>query len=90
MTEEGKPKPAMGAREWGLLIALSVVWGGSFFFVEVALADFPPFTLSAAWGWRPHACGCFSQRAATSHGWTPGSAVPFSSWARSTTRCPSP
>ena len=45
MTEEGKAKPAMGAREWGLLIALSVVWGGSFFFVEVALADFPPFTL---------------------------------------------
>ena len=45
MTEEGKARPAMGAREWGLLISLSLLWGGSFFFVEVALADFPPFTL---------------------------------------------
>ena len=31
--------------EWGLLIILSLFWGGSFFFVEIALRDFQPFTL---------------------------------------------
>ncbi|MEM7334869.1 MAG: DMT family transporter [Chloroflexota bacterium] len=35
----------MGAMEWGLLIGLSLLWGGSFFFVEVALVDLRPFTL---------------------------------------------
>ena len=35
----------MGTREWGMLILLSVIWGGSFFFVEVALNDFQPFAL---------------------------------------------
>ena len=36
---------AMGATEWVMLIVLSVLWGGSFFFVEVALDGFEPFTL---------------------------------------------
>ena len=31
--------------EWGMLIALSVLWGGSFFFTSVALMQLPPFTL---------------------------------------------
>lgn len=35
----------MGAREWAMLIVLSILWGGSFFFVGVAVADFPPLTL---------------------------------------------
>ncbi len=35
----------MGTREWLLIVALSVVWGGSFFFVEVALTALPPFTV---------------------------------------------
>jgi len=35
----------MGLRDWGLLIALSVLWGGSFFFVGVAVAGLPPFTI---------------------------------------------
>lgn len=35
----------MGALEWALLIALSVLWGGSFFFVGVAVAELPPFTI---------------------------------------------
>jgi len=35
----------MKPKEWGLLIILSVCWGGSFFFVEVALRGFQPFTL---------------------------------------------
>ena len=35
----------MKPREWALLIVLSILWGGSFFFVEVALVDLPPLTL---------------------------------------------
>ena len=31
--------------EWLLLLLLSVLWGGSFFFGEVALAELPPLTL---------------------------------------------
>ena len=38
-------KKVMGPVEWFLLIALSVLWGGSFFFGKVALAELPPFTL---------------------------------------------
>ncbi len=36
---------SMGAREWAMLIALSILWGGSYFFVGVALADLPPLTI---------------------------------------------
>lgn len=36
---------AMTSGEWGLLLGLSLLWGGSFFFVAVALRDLPPFTL---------------------------------------------
>jgi drug/metabolite transporter (DMT)-like permease len=35
----------MTPRLWGLLLALSVLWGGSFFFMAVALTGFPPFTI---------------------------------------------
>ncbi|MEX2200626.1 MAG: DMT family transporter [Dongiaceae bacterium] len=35
----------MGGIEWMLLVALSIVWGGSFFFAEVALERLPPFTI---------------------------------------------
>jgi drug/metabolite transporter (DMT)-like permease len=37
----------MGPVEWSLLIALSVLWGGSFFFVGVAVSGLPPFTIAA-------------------------------------------
>ncbi|WP_312360406.1 DMT family transporter [Ensifer sp.] len=37
----------MGAREWGMLITLSLLWGGSFFFVGVAVKALPPFTIVA-------------------------------------------
>jgi len=33
------------ARDWALLGALSVLWGGSFFFNGVVLRELPPFTL---------------------------------------------
>ena len=36
---------AMGATEWGLLLFMSVLWGGSFFFAGVALAALPPLTI---------------------------------------------
>lgn len=38
----------MTVHEWGLLIFLSVLWGGSFFFVGVAVKALPPFTIVAA------------------------------------------
>jgi drug/metabolite transporter (DMT)-like permease len=35
----------MGSTEWLLLVALSVLWGGTFFFVEVALRELPPLVI---------------------------------------------
>jgi drug/metabolite transporter (DMT)-like permease len=35
----------MGPIEWTLLLVLSVLWGGSFFFAKVAVAALPPFTI---------------------------------------------
>ncbi len=39
------PRPALGALEWFLLFALGILWGGSFFFAKVAVAEVPPLTL---------------------------------------------
>lgn len=36
---------AMSAKAWLMLILLSVVWGGSFFFVGVAVQELPPLTI---------------------------------------------
>jgi drug/metabolite transporter (DMT)-like permease len=36
---------AMTAREWGLLALLSLLWGGSYLFVGVAVKEIPPLTL---------------------------------------------
>jgi drug/metabolite transporter (DMT)-like permease len=38
---------AMTAREWGLLALLALLWGGSFFFIGVAVKELPPLTLAA-------------------------------------------
>lgn len=38
----------MGLTEWGLLLLLSLLWGGSFFFSKVALAELPPFSIVLA------------------------------------------
>ncbi|MEC9343199.1 MAG: DMT family transporter [Pseudomonadota bacterium] len=35
----------MGGREWAMLLALSLVWGGSFLFVGVAVRELPPLTI---------------------------------------------
>ena len=39
-------KLTMSAADWLLLVGLSVLWGGSFFFAKVALEDLPPLTLA--------------------------------------------
>ena len=35
----------LGITEWILLLILSVLWGGSFFLIEIAGNDYPPFTI---------------------------------------------
>jgi drug/metabolite transporter (DMT)-like permease len=35
----------MGPLEWAMLVALSVLWGSSFFFVAVAVRELPPLTI---------------------------------------------
>ncbi len=38
-------KAAMGPFEWAMLVTLSLVWGGSFFFQGVAVKELPPLTI---------------------------------------------
>ena len=38
-------KQTMGLKEWVMLLLLSVLWGGSFFFVEIAIDDLAPLTV---------------------------------------------
>jgi drug/metabolite transporter (DMT)-like permease len=42
MSEEPK---VMDSTEWGLLVLLSVLWGGAFFFAGVALKELPPLII---------------------------------------------
>jgi drug/metabolite transporter (DMT)-like permease len=39
---------SMSGSDWLLLILLSVVWGGSFFFAKIAVAELPPLTIVMA------------------------------------------
>ncbi len=51
MTQSPSAPPAqesMGAKEWVMLIALSVLWGGSFFFNGVAVRELPSLTIVLA------------------------------------------
>jgi drug/metabolite transporter (DMT)-like permease len=43
----GGAQRAMTSREWSLLLLLSLLWGGSFFFVGVAVRDLPPLMIVA-------------------------------------------
>lgn len=45
MTDSYLPSQPMTVRDWSLLIILSVLWGGSFFFVGVAVKELPPLTI---------------------------------------------
>ncbi len=47
MTNPTGIKLSMGPRTWAILVALSVLWGGTFFFVEIAVKELPPFTIVA-------------------------------------------
>lgn len=38
--------PSMSATDWALLVFLSVLWGGSFYFAKIAVAEIPPLTLA--------------------------------------------
>lgn len=40
------PHKSMVPLEWGMLIVLSIFWGGSFLFVGIAVNDFQPFTVA--------------------------------------------
>ncbi len=48
MTTAGGAARAMGGAEWVMLVALAVLWGGSFFFNAVALSGLPVFSVVAA------------------------------------------
>lgn len=39
------PSTSMNARTWAVLLALSVLWGGSFLFIGIAVREMPPLTL---------------------------------------------
>lgn len=39
---------SMGAAEWGMLLGLSVLWGGSFLFNGILVHELPPFTIVTA------------------------------------------
>jgi drug/metabolite transporter (DMT)-like permease len=41
----GVVNKAMSGRDWTILLILSVLWGGSFFFIEIALDTVAPLTL---------------------------------------------
>ncbi|MFC3675138.1 DMT family transporter [Ferrovibrio xuzhouensis] len=47
MTHQQTVTSGMSASVWGLLLVLSVLWGGSFFFVGMAVRDLPPLTIVA-------------------------------------------
>jgi len=44
-TSPPSPAPRLGATEWGLLLVLSLLWGGSFLFGRMAVAELPPMTV---------------------------------------------
>ncbi len=45
MSAASTPQLRMGPTEWALLLALSALWGGSFFFFKVLVETLPPFTI---------------------------------------------
>lgn len=47
METSGYINRTMGLGDWALIAALSIIWGGSFFFIGVAVKALPPFTIVA-------------------------------------------
>ncbi len=44
-TAAGMARKPMGAKEWGQLLLLGAIWGGSFFFARIAVAEIEPLVL---------------------------------------------
>ena len=38
----------MGGAAWAMLLALSILWGGSFFFMDIIVREMPPLSVAAA------------------------------------------
>jgi drug/metabolite transporter (DMT)-like permease len=45
MPEDVRVNRTMTATEWAMLLTMSVLWGGSFFFVGIAVNELPPLTI---------------------------------------------
>jgi drug/metabolite transporter (DMT)-like permease len=45
MPVSSKPQPAISPAVWGMLLLLSLLWGGSFFFARIAVREVPPLML---------------------------------------------
>ena len=48
MVSSAKAAPDMHRQDWLLLLLLSVLWGGAFFFIGVAIRELPPATIVLA------------------------------------------
>ena len=46
MTSQAPASPTMSAADWLLLVTLSILWGGSFFFAKLAVLELPPLTVA--------------------------------------------
>src|SRR3954465_863780 len=45
MLQDARVARTMTATEWSMLLTMSVLWGGSFFFVGIAVKELPPLTI---------------------------------------------
>lgn len=47
MTSPAALEPvALTGRDWGMLVAVALMWGSSYLFIEIGLEDFPPATIA--------------------------------------------
>ena len=77
----------MGPRDWLLLLALSLLWGGSFFFAKIAVAEWPPLAVVLARVGLAAAALYLAVRGcpACRWRWAAGCGSPSSAWDCSTT-----
>ena len=47
MTSPAALEPvALTGRDWGMLVAVALMWGSSYLFIKIGLEDFPPATIA--------------------------------------------